>query len=45
MEAPMTAPMTVPTIVRSAGEDEHVDDAELAAAAFLTRYQGRTLEA
>ena len=41
----MSAPMTMPAIVRHAGEDERVDDAEQAAAAFLARYQGRTLEA
>jgi hypothetical protein len=40
----MSAPMTMPA-VRPADEDERVDEAELAAAAFLARYQGRTLEA
>jgi integrase/recombinase XerD len=37
--------MTTPTIVRSAGQEERVNEAELAAAAFLARYQGRTREA
>jgi hypothetical protein len=32
--------MTMPTVIRSAGEDERTDDAELATAAFLARYQG-----
>jgi integrase/recombinase XerD len=41
----MSAPTTMPAIVRHAGEDEPVNEAELAAAAFLARYQGRTLEA
>ena len=41
----MTTPMTMPEIVRHSGEDERVDEAELAAAAFLARYQARTLEA
>lgn len=39
----MTALIPTPKIDGSA-EQEHVDEAELAAAAFLTRYQGRTLE-
>src|SRR3954465_14612041 len=41
----MSAPTTLPAIVRHAGEDERVGDAELATAAFLARYQGRTLDA
>ena len=45
MEAPMTAAMTMPAIVRAAREDEDIDEAELAAASFLARYGGRTLEA
>ncbi|MDQ6837144.1 MAG: site-specific integrase [Actinomycetota bacterium] len=33
------------TIESSIGQDERIGEAELAAAAFLARYQGRTLEA
>ena len=41
----MTAliPVTVP--LRRPLEDSTIDEAELAAAAFLARYQGRTLDA
>jgi integrase/recombinase XerD len=41
----MTALMPMSTIESSAGHEQRVDEAELAAAAFLARYQGRTLEA
>ena len=45
-EAPrMAALMPMPTIDSSAGKEERIDEAELAAAAFLARYQGRTLDA
>jgi site-specific recombinase XerD len=37
--------MPRPEIERAAEEDDPVDEAELAAAAFLARYQGRTLDA
>ena len=40
----MTALIPTPKFDSSA-EQEHVDEAELAAGAFLARYQGRTLEA
>ena len=40
----MTALIPIPTIESSAGQ-ERIDEAELAAAAFLARYQGRTLDA
>ena len=35
----------MPTIESSAGHEERIDEAELAAAAFLARYQGRTMDA
>ena len=41
----MTALIPIPTIERSAGQEQRIDEAELAAAAFLARYQGRTLDA
>ncbi len=41
----MTALMPMSTIESSAGHEERIDEAELAAAAFLARYQGRTLDA
>ncbi len=41
----MTALIPTPKIEHSTGEEERIDEAELAAAAFLARYQGRTLEA
>ena len=41
----MTVLMSSSTIESSAGQDERIGEAELAAAAFLARYQGRTLEA
>jgi site-specific recombinase XerD len=41
----MSTPITMPAIGCHADEDERADEAELAAAAFLARYQGRTLEA
>ncbi len=41
----MTELMPMPEIRRSAEGDDPIDEAELAAAAFLARYQGRTLEA
>jgi site-specific recombinase XerD len=41
----MTELMPMPVIERAAEEDDAVDGAELAAAAFLARYQGRTLDA
>ena len=41
----MTALMPTPTIVSSARPGASVEEAELAAAAFLARYHGRTLEA
>ncbi len=41
----MTAPIPMPRIERSAGQEQRIDEAELAAAAFLARYQGRTLDA
>ncbi len=41
----MTALIPMSTIESSAGQEQNVDDAELAAAAFLARYQGRTLDA
>jgi hypothetical protein len=39
----MTALTRMPTIENSTGQEERIDEAELAAAAFLARYQGRTL--
>ena len=41
----MTALMPMPTIESSAGQEERIDEAELAAAAFLVRYHGRALDA
>ncbi len=41
----MTAPIPMPTIESSAGQEQRIDEAELAAAAFLARYQARTLDA
>ena len=41
----MTALIPMPTIDNSAGEEQRIDEAELASAAFLARYQGRTLDA
>jgi len=41
----MTELMPMPEIERAAEGDDPVDEAELAAAGFLARYQGRTLEA
>ncbi len=41
----MTALIPKPTIESSTGQEERIDEAELAAAAFLARYQGRTLDA
>jgi len=41
----MTELMPMPEIERAAEGDDPVDEAELAAAAFLARYQGRTLDA
>ena len=41
----MTALISMSTIESSAGQEQNVDEAELAAAAFLARYQGRTLDA
>jgi len=41
----MTELMPMSEIKRTAEGDDPVDEAELAAAAFLARYQGRTLEA
>ena len=41
----MTALIPTPKIEHSTGEEERIDEAELAAAAFLARHQGRTLEA
>lgn len=41
----MTELMPMPDIERSSEGDDPVDEAELAAAAFLARYQGRTLDA
>ena len=41
----MTELMPMPEIARAAEGDDPVDEAELAAAAFLARYQGRTLDA
>lgn len=41
----MTELMPMPEIERTAEGDDPVDEAELAAAAFLARYQGRTLDA
>ena len=41
----MTELMPMPEIKRAGGGDEPIDEAEVAAAAFLARYQGRTLEA
>ncbi len=36
----MTALIPMPTIESSAGREQRIDEAELAAAAFLARYQG-----
>jgi integrase/recombinase XerD len=41
----MTELPPMPEIERSSEGDDHLDEAEVAAAAFLARYQGRTLEA
>lgn len=41
----MSAPISLPTIDSSAEHDERIDEAQLAAAAFLARYQARTLDA
>lgn len=41
----MTALIPTPTIKGSAGQEQRIDEAELAAAAFLARYRGRTLDA
>ena len=41
----MTALIPTPTIESSAGQAQSIDGAEEAAAAFLVRYQGRTLDA
>ncbi len=41
----MTGLTPMPEIERAAEEGDPVDEAELAAAAFLARYQGRTLDA
>ncbi len=41
----MTELMSMPEIERASGADDPIDEAEVAAAAFLARYQGRTLEA
>jgi integrase/recombinase XerD len=41
----MTELMPMPEIERAAEGNDPVDEAELAAAAFLARYQGRTLDA
>ena len=41
----MTELMPMPEIKRAPEVDDPVDEAELAAAAFLARYQGRTLDA
>jgi hypothetical protein len=41
----MTALMPMPEIERATEGDDPADEAELAAAAFLARYQGRTLDA
>jgi len=41
----MTALIPMPTIESSDGQEQRIDEAELAAAAFLARYQGRTLDA
>lgn len=41
----MSELMPVPEIERASEGDDPVDEAELAAAAFLARYQGRTLDA
>ncbi len=41
----MTELMPMPEIERAAEGDGRIDGAELAAAAYLARYQGRTLEA
>lgn len=41
----MTALTPMPTIVSCAGREKRIDDAELAVAAFLARYLGRTLDA
>jgi site-specific recombinase XerD len=41
----MTDLMPMPQIQRTADGDGAVNEAELAAAAFLARYQGRTLDA
>ena len=41
----MTALMPRSTIESSTGQDERISEAELAAAAFLARYQRRTLDA
>jgi hypothetical protein len=41
----MTELMPMPEIERAAKADDPVDEAEVPAAAFLARYQGRTLDA
>jgi hypothetical protein len=41
----MTELMSMPEIERASEGDDPVDEAELAAAAFLARYQGHTLDA
>ncbi len=41
----MTELMPMPEIERATEGDDPADEAEVAAAAFLARYQGRTLEA
>lgn len=42
----MTELIPMPELKRASdGDDPHIDEAEVAAAAFLARYQGRTLEA
>ena len=41
----MSALISKPKIERSAGQQQRIDEAELAAAAFLARYQGRSLDA
>jgi site-specific recombinase XerD len=42
---PVTALETMPTSIRSEDDAFAIDEAELAAAAFLARYSGRTLDA
>jgi hypothetical protein len=41
----MTELMPMPDIECAAERDDPLDEAELVAAAFLARYQGRTLDA